>query len=174
VQKRNTNAIVYGYASGGRTYYNTKTEVSEDGVTWTTVFDSAVSGAYAETAAGKTHTFTTRSVRYVRDWLNGSTANAGNHWVEIEVWGRATTTYVGDYFEWIGSTNTMTELRLRSTYYKAGGQTVAVRRGSTAQLPAGRPPGLDQQDDRQHLQTGAGGGQGPMRSMGIGLGGGAV
>jgi hypothetical protein len=25
----------------------------------------------------------------------------------------------------------MTELRLRSTYYKAGGQTVAVRRGST-------------------------------------------
>jgi RHS repeat-associated protein len=32
---------------------------------------------------------------------------------------------VGDYFEWIGSTNTMTQ------YYKAGGQTVAVRRGST-------------------------------------------
>jgi RHS repeat-associated protein len=116
---------VWHYAVDGRTYYSTRTQVSEDGVNWTTVFDSAVSGTYAETAAGKTHTFTTRSVRYVRDWLNGSTANTGNHWVEIEVWGRATTAYVGDYFEWIGSTNTMTQ------YYKAGGQTVAVRRGST-------------------------------------------
>jgi len=95
--------------------------VSADGVTWTTVFDSAVSGEYVETLAGKTHTFTQRSVRYVRDYLNGSTANSGNHWTEIEVWGTATTAYVGDYFEWNGSVETMTR------YYSAGGTRVAVR-----------------------------------------------
>ncbi len=95
--------------------------MSADGVTWTTVFDSAVSGEYVETLAGKTHTFTQRSVRYVRDYLNGSTANSGNHWTEIEVWGTATTAYVGDYFEWNGSVETMTR------YYSAGGTRVAVR-----------------------------------------------
>jgi RHS repeat-associated protein len=119
---------VWHYGVGGRTYHNTKTQVSEDGVTWTTVFDSAVSGEYAETAAGKTHTFATRNVRYVRDYLNGSTANTGNHWVEMEVWGTANTAYVGNYLEWTGSTNTMTK------YYYAGGQRVAVRRGSTLSL----------------------------------------
>ncbi|HHX36337.1 MAG TPA: discoidin domain-containing protein, partial [Gammaproteobacteria bacterium] len=40
----------------GRTYHNTKTEISEDGVNWTTIFDSAVEGTYAETAEGKIHT----------------------------------------------------------------------------------------------------------------------
>jgi hypothetical protein len=80
-----------------------------------------VSGEYVETLAGKTHTFTQRSVRYVRDYLNGSTSNSGNHWTEIEVWGTATIAYVGDYFEWNGSLQTMTR------YYSAGGTRVAVR-----------------------------------------------
>jgi hypothetical protein len=79
---------VWHYANDGRTYHNTKTQVSADGVTWVTVFDSAVSGEYAETSAGKTHTFTAQNVRYIRDYLNGSTANIYNHWVEIEAWGR--------------------------------------------------------------------------------------
>ncbi|MBU1746654.1 MAG: hypothetical protein KKA73_03115, partial [Chloroflexi bacterium] len=78
------------------------TQVSADGSTWYTVFDSAVSGEYAETAAGKTHSFTARSVRYVRDYVNGSTANSFNHWVEIQVWGRANVAYVGSYYEWRG------------------------------------------------------------------------
>ena len=90
---------VWHYAGDGRTYHNTKTQVSGDGVTWYTVFDSAVSGEYAETAAGKTHSFEARSVRYVRDYLNGSTANAGNHWVEIEVWGARTVVYAGPHYE---------------------------------------------------------------------------
>ena len=38
----------------GRTYHNTKIEVSADGTNWTTLFDSAVSGEYAETSAGHT------------------------------------------------------------------------------------------------------------------------
>lgn len=75
---------VWHFYSDNRTYNNTKTEISEDGTTWTTLFDSAVSGAYAETAAGKTYSFNKRKVRYVRDWLNGSSANPYNHWVEIQ------------------------------------------------------------------------------------------
>lgn len=46
---------IWRYFTDGRTYRNTKTEVSEDGVTWHAVFDSAIEGEYAETSAGKTH-----------------------------------------------------------------------------------------------------------------------
>jgi len=56
--------VVWHYAADGRTYHNTKTQVSADGTTWTTVYDSAVSGEYPETAAGKTHSFGLSSVRY--------------------------------------------------------------------------------------------------------------
>ncbi len=41
------------YYADGRTFYSTKTETSVDGVAWTVIFDSAVSGTYAETADGK-------------------------------------------------------------------------------------------------------------------------
>ena len=43
---------VWHYYQDGRTYNGTKTEVSTDGAAWETVFDSAVSGTYAETAEG--------------------------------------------------------------------------------------------------------------------------
>ncbi len=115
---------VWHYFNDGRTYHNTKTQVSADGRNWTTIFDSAVSGEYAETAGGKTSSFTTRSVRYIRDYANGSTANSGNHWVEMEAWGKADVTYIGNYFEWAGSVKTM------ASYYYAGTQRVALRRGS--------------------------------------------
>ena len=52
----------------------------------TTVFDSAVSGRYSESSSGKTHTFEPTKTRYIRDWLNGSDANSGDHWVEIKVY----------------------------------------------------------------------------------------
>ena len=39
-----------------RVYYGTKTEISEDGVTWKTIFDSEISGTYVETEGGKVHT----------------------------------------------------------------------------------------------------------------------
>lgn len=39
---------------------------------------------YYEKAAGRTYTFPSRQVRYIRDHLNGSTANTSNHWVEIQ------------------------------------------------------------------------------------------
>ena len=44
--------IIWHYYPDGRTYYKTKTEISEDRQNWTTVFDSDVSGRYQETANG--------------------------------------------------------------------------------------------------------------------------
>lgn len=43
---------IWHYYADSRTYHGTKTQVSADGVTWVTVFDSTVSGEYAETAQG--------------------------------------------------------------------------------------------------------------------------
>lgn len=43
---------VWHFYSDGRTYYDTKTEVSEDGVLWRTVFNSEISGTYKETVDG--------------------------------------------------------------------------------------------------------------------------
>lgn len=44
---------VWHYWDDGRTYYATKTQVSLDGIEWFTMYDSAVSGTYQETSAGK-------------------------------------------------------------------------------------------------------------------------
>ncbi len=45
---------VWHYYTDSRTYHGTKTEVSPDGVTWFTLFNSASSGEYPETATGHT------------------------------------------------------------------------------------------------------------------------
>jgi RHS repeat-associated protein len=63
-------------------------------------------------------------VRYVRDYLNGSTANIYNHWVEIEVYGSRTMVYLGNYYEWDASSSTPTK------YYYAGSERVAMRAGT--------------------------------------------
>ncbi len=43
---------VLHYFSDSRTYNNTLTEISDDGVTWIPLFDSSVSGTYVETGTG--------------------------------------------------------------------------------------------------------------------------
>lgn len=83
-QKDVSMVKVWHYFSDGRTYNATKTEVSTNGTTWKTVFDSATAGTYPETSYGRTTTFPLQKVQYIRDWLNGSTANTSNHWVEIQ------------------------------------------------------------------------------------------
>lgn len=77
---------VWHYYNDSRSYNDTKTEVSTDNSNWTTVFDSASSGTYPESSTGRTTTFNNKQVRYVRDWLNGSTSNANDHWVEIQAY----------------------------------------------------------------------------------------
>lgn len=84
----------------GRTYHDNVTEVSEDGVTWETVFDSNVDGEYVESEDGHTIHWLAhpdrmlmdtylkaKQVRYVRDTVNGNTTNANAHWAEIQVFG---------------------------------------------------------------------------------------
>ena len=44
---------IWKYWNDGRTYRKTKTEVSSDGSTWFTIFDSYVEGEYPETSSGK-------------------------------------------------------------------------------------------------------------------------
>lgn len=43
---------IWHYYSDGRTYHNTKTEVSSDGINWYAVFDSSLEGEYKETSTG--------------------------------------------------------------------------------------------------------------------------
>ena len=81
---------VWHYFGDGRTYHDTKTQVSSDGQDWVTVFDSATEGEYTETAEGHTISFDTKNIRYIRDYLNGSTSNIVNLWVEIKVFIPAT------------------------------------------------------------------------------------
>jgi len=45
---------IWHYWSDGRTYHDNKVEVSADGVSWITVFDSSVDGEYAESSVGRT------------------------------------------------------------------------------------------------------------------------
>jgi hypothetical protein len=83
-------------------FKNTKTQVSADGVTWVTVYDSAVSGEYYEYAyhpvhdhyhMGKPIIFNAMPVRYVRDYANGwvdsvaGTSGTTSQWSEINVFG---------------------------------------------------------------------------------------
>jgi hypothetical protein len=78
---------VWHYYNDGRTYNGTRVEVGLSTTSMTTVFDSAISGLYPESAAGKTHAFAKQKARFVRDWVNGSSVNPYNHWMEVEVYG---------------------------------------------------------------------------------------
>lgn len=77
---------VWHYWGDPRQYQSTKTEISEDGVTWVTIFDSAVTGTYAESSTGHILNFSATPARYIRDSAKGSTANSTSHFVEIEAY----------------------------------------------------------------------------------------
>ncbi len=69
---------VWHYWSDGRTYYGTKTEVSEDGVNWIPLFNSALQGTYAETSIGN------------KIYSNPSVATA----LQTQLWAYSNTTYI--------------------------------------------------------------------------------
>lgn len=50
---------VWHFWSDNRVFNNSKTEVSADGVNWVTVYDSAISGTYAESSAGRSYSLET-------------------------------------------------------------------------------------------------------------------
>lgn len=74
------------YSADGRTYYDVKIRVSEDGVTWKTLLDNKITGNYVESPEGKLAISNDDKVRYIRCYANGSNKNPYNHWVEIEVY----------------------------------------------------------------------------------------
>lgn len=76
--------IVWHYWLDSRVYQNTKTEVSIDGLSWTTIFDSAVSGTYTESATGHVINFSTTPVRYIKDTGGVNSTNSVLAWTEIQ------------------------------------------------------------------------------------------
>jgi len=75
---------VWRYYLGDRTYYDTKVEVSEDGVTWLTVFDSDTEGTYVESEDGRLFLFDETAIRYIRDYASSNSLSDFAHWVEIK------------------------------------------------------------------------------------------
>lgn len=103
--------VMHAY-NQNRIYHGTRTQVSQDGVHWSDIYNSATDGEYAETEYmaghqvthyGKHHTLRPQPVRYVRDFANGYTAYdatgtaadwtqdtvigtfTDNHWADIKV-----------------------------------------------------------------------------------------
>lgn len=79
----------------GRTYNHTKTEVSENGVDWFSVYDYAFDGLYVEIDGGIEFTFEPRQVRYIRDTVSGNNYNGGWHWIGIALFNSQAETYSG-------------------------------------------------------------------------------
>lgn len=73
---------VWHYTGDTRTYNTPRTETSLDGTTWTAV---ARPTPYPESTTGHLRRFSPVRARYVRDYTNGSTADTGNHWQEVQV-----------------------------------------------------------------------------------------
>ena len=94
---------VWHYYADKRIFNKTKTEVSEDGVTWYVLHDSNIDGTYAESGSWKSYgleeiiTTPPTTVRYIRDFINRSNRNWGNHWLEIEAIERTTWDNVAEW-----------------------------------------------------------------------------
>lgn len=56
-----TSVKIFHFWTDSRTYYETKTEGSIDGINWFTIYDSYISGTYTETSNGKTFYVTSES-----------------------------------------------------------------------------------------------------------------
>lgn len=118
---------VWHYYPDGRTYYSPRTEVSEDGANWTVVSKPA---QYAETSAGHTRDFPLTKARYVRDYISGSTANIGNHWIEVEVYARESrfgdvpTFMQSEYVTTVAQAEAVAKARLRQTLGAVEGMNI--------------------------------------------------
>lgn len=81
---------VWHYFSDSRTYYGNLTYTSTNGTIWNPIIATEAS----ETTSGKVvtawngtltmKTTNLNNARYVKDCMNGSSANTGNHWVELK------------------------------------------------------------------------------------------
>src|SRR5258706_132691 len=96
-QAYNLNQVnVWHYFGDTRSYHDVIVQVSADASSWTTVFNNDGNNSvgqgtgsdaeYAESSAGKTITFAAVNARYELLWINGSSANGYNHYLEVEVY----------------------------------------------------------------------------------------
>jgi hypothetical protein len=98
---------LWHYYGDGRSYHDVVVQLSNDAtfsIGTVTVFNNDTNGSaglgvgrdseYSETSAGKKILFDTVTARYARFYSNGSTVNGANHYVEIAVYGNASTEMV--------------------------------------------------------------------------------
>lgn len=81
---------LWNYFRDGRTFHKNRLAISPTGKfagEERVIFDSERSGDYQEQPEGRLWFFDPVAARYIRSYLNGSTANAGSQWVELEVFG---------------------------------------------------------------------------------------
>lgn len=80
---------VWHYYSDSRTFYFNTTYASSDGLNWTEIMSKTEASSkngktVLSSDANKFGNTTMSNVMYVKDCINGSSVNTGNHWVEIE------------------------------------------------------------------------------------------
>ncbi len=95
-----SNVKLWHYFGSARSYHDVIVQFSNDPTFNTgiaTVFNNdkdnsagqgtGIDSEYAETSSGKSISFSSVNARYARFYSNGSSANAANHYVEIEIYG---------------------------------------------------------------------------------------
>ena len=109
-QKFNITRIhLWHYWGDGRTYHDVIVQLSPDGSTWWTMFNSDADNSvgqgaghnseYRETYLGNDiRLYSPVTARFVRSFTNGSTVNAYNHHVELQVYGTPDMTVYRDPF----------------------------------------------------------------------------
>lgn len=103
---------VWHFYGDSRMYHESKTEVSQDGVNWFAIFDSAIEGRYVETSAGKTHNLLDLGGNYLVD----TNTTLTNDFIAIE---EATTNLAGQTISIYNNYNTSTTAsltKLNETY----------------------------------------------------------
>lgn len=103
---------VWHYYADARTYSKTKTEVSEDGVSWFAVFDSDIEGTYKESPSGKIHDLLNLG-NTVQPIINTNTTISNNG---ISVEEAATNLWTGAFFVYNNYGVPATLVQLDETY----------------------------------------------------------
>lgn len=112
---------IWHYYSDKRTYYETKTECSVDGVTWFVIFDSSIEGTYKETADGVIHFVSEYDRATLKTLKAQETADAITKTANDEKWGTKLT-YIDSTGIFTGtlSANTVNAIKINATQITAG------------------------------------------------------
>ena len=126
---------IWHFYSDKRTYFDTKTECSVDGVSWFTIFDSDTEGTYKETIEGIIHYVSEYDRATFKALKAQETADAITKTANDENWATKLT-YIGSTGIFTGtlSANTVNAIKINATQITAG--TIDVARLNVAALKA--------------------------------------